>query len=303
MRRLPPLNALRVFDAAAKCLNFSTAAAELCVTHSAVSHQMRQLEDFFGCALFLRRPDGVRLTAAGERLRAATRLALDHLEQCCREISAGEEAVELTLGAPGSFLANWLIPRLPAFEAAHPDISLNLRTCGDLATLEKRGVDALIVSGRHWPRAVSAHPLFEDVIGPVCAPALADNLRQPADFFGRALLHTKSHPEAWPIWAESLGLAADGYEAGRRFDHLALMLEAAASGLGVGIAPALLVSREIESGRLVAPLGFAPCGASFAVCTLKTRALEPALSRLRLWLEDEGARLKRKRLASDGCES
>lgn len=287
MRRLPPLNALRVFDAAARCLNFSAAAAELCVTHSAVSHQMRQLEDFFGRALFVRRPDGVRLTAAGALLSASTRLALDQLEQSCREIAADKNAVELTLGAPGSFLANWLIPRLPAFEAAHLDISLNLRTCGELATLEKRGVDALILSGRHWPRALSAHPLFDDAIGPVCAPALAEALRQPADLAERALLHTKSHPQAWPVWAETLGLPATGFDAGRKFDHLALMLEAAASGLGIAIAPALLVSREIESGRLVAPFGFAPCGASFAFCTLKTRAAEPALKRLRQWLEDE----------------
>ncbi|MBB4199549.1 transcriptional regulator [Rhodoblastus sphagnicola] len=287
MRRLPPLNALRVFDAAARCLNFSAAAAELCVTHSAVSHQMRQLEAFLGCALFVRHAGGVRLTAAGERLRVASFLAFDQLERCCAEISAGDDATELTLGAPGSFLANWLIPRLAGFEVAQPDISLHLRTCGDLEALEKRRVDALILSGRDWPRVISAHSLFEDAVGPVCVQALADGLRQPADLAGRPLLHTKSHPEAWPIWAATLGLPAAGFDAGRRFDHLALMLEAAASGLGVGIAPALLVAREIESGRLVAPFGFAPCGASFAFCTLRTRAAEPGLRALRQWLEDE----------------
>jgi len=289
MRRLPPLNALRVFDAAARRLNFSAAAEDLCVTHSAVSHQMRQLEDWLGCKLFVRHAGGVRLTPAGERLHGASSVALDQLALCCQEIAQGESPSELVVGAPGSFLANWLIPRLPRFEARRPNIRLNLRTCGEFAPLEQGGIDVLLVSGRHWPRAVAARRLFADSIGPVCAPALVEKLRQPADVVGELLLHTRSCAEAWPDWAEALGLAAPAFGAGRKFDHLPLMLEAAAAAIGVGVAPKLLVEREIESGRLIAPFGFVPCGAVFACCLLKTRADEPALREFSAWLAEEAA--------------
>lgn len=284
MRRLPSLNALRFFDAAARSQNFSAAATELCVTHSAVSHQIRQLEDWLGCALFVRHAGGVRLTAAGERLQTTAAQALDQLERCCADLAGAAGASELVLGAPGSFLANWLIPRLASFEAEHPEIRLHLHTCGELEALEKQRVDALIVSGRDWPRTVATTELFEDKVGPVCIPSLATGLRQPADLAGFPLLHTTSCPEAWPAWGEAQGLDGTLFAAGRQFDHLPLMLEAAAAGLGIAVAPALLVAREIESRRLAAPFGFLACGASFACCILKARAEQPELRSLCEWL-------------------
>lgn len=287
MRRLPPLNALRVFDAAARSLNFSAAASELCVTHSAVSHQIRQLEDWLGCALFVRHASGVRLTSAGERLQVAAELALNQLERCCAEIADSGTEMEVVLGAPGSFLANWLIPRLADFEAQHPEIRLHLHTSAELDALEKRKVDALILSGHDWPKTVTPHILFDDTVGPVCEPSLAENLRTPENIVGRSLLHTKSCPDAWPAWGKVQKISPVAVLPGRRFDHLPLMLEAAAAGLGIGIAPALLVEREIERGRLVAPFGFASCGASFVCCVLKSREEDPALRVLTNWLIDK----------------
>lgn len=287
MRSLPPLNALRVFDAAARRLNFSAAAEELCVTHSAVSHQIRQLEDWIGQSLFVRARNGVRLTPAGQALQQAAGNALDTLETACEQLRRAPQASELVVGAPGSFLANWLIPRLERFEREQPAIRLRLQTSAEIGELTGRRVDALIVSGSHWPRGIRATPLVDDRVGPVCAPGWPRIPRQPADLLGQTLLHTRSQPRAWPDWARSAGLASADFGRGRQFDHLPLMLEAAAAGLGVAIAPALLVERDIAAGRLVAPLGFARSGAAFTFCTLDARREEPALIALADWLTRE----------------
>jgi DNA-binding transcriptional LysR family regulator len=288
MRRLPPLNALRVFDAAARRSSFSAAAQELCVTHSAVSHQIRQLEDWLGKPLFVRHAAGVRLTPAGERLQQATDDALMLLESRCGEIADSVPVTEMTVGAPGSFLANWLIPRLERFEAAHPGIRIRLQTSAEIAELQTQRVDALIVSGRDWPRAIEAVALLEEKIGPVCAPDRVHDIHTPEDCQRQPLLHTSSHLQAWPEWAVEHGLDSALFKSGRQFDHLPLMLEAAVAGLGLAIAPALLVERDIAQGRLIAPLGFVSCGAVFAFCTMRNRQ-DDALMTLRDWLKHEAA--------------
>ena len=292
MRRLPPLNSIRIFEAAARCLSFSSAAQELCVTHSAVSHQMRQLEDWLGRALFVRHAAGVRLTDAGLSLLQAAGQSLALLESRCAQICASGEADEITLGAPGSFLANWLIPRLERCEAAYPHLRIRLQTSNALDELQKQQVDALITTGRPpWPRQIVATPLFDELTGPVCSPAVALRVGTPADLVHETLLHTTSRAQAWTQWAEAQGIDPALYSAGRAFDHLSLLLEAAASGLGVAIAPALLVEREIAQGRLRAPLGFAACGSSFALCVGSTRCDENKLAQLRDWLLREAGRL------------
>jgi DNA-binding transcriptional LysR family regulator len=287
MRRLPPLNTLRVFDAAARRSSFSAAAQELCVTHSAVSHQIRLLEDWLGKSLFVRHAAGVRLTTAGQSLQQATDHALTLLESRCTEIAGSTRITEIVLGAPGSFLANWLIPRLDLFEAAHPDIRIRLQTSAAITDLQTQRVDALIVSGRSWPRQIEAIDLFEERIGPVCALDWPHSVRAAGELLGQPLLHTSSHPQAWSEWAAVQGLDPASFGGGRQFDHLPLMLEAAVAGLGIAIAPELLVEREISRQRLIAPLGFVPCGAVFAFCTMSNRQDE-GLTALRDWLKSEG---------------
>lgn len=289
MRHLPPLNTLRVFEAAARRLNFSAAAEELCVTHSAVSHQMRQLETWLGQALFVRHAGGVRLTAAGQSLLQAASQALETLENCCTALQHAPLSSEITLGAPGSFLAHWLIPRLDRFEARYPQLRLRLQTSTTLDDLLQQRLDAQILASDHWPQQVVATPLFDEQIGPVCAPhwpALA-SLKQARDLLGQPLLHTASRLNAWPEWAQLQQLDPHQFTQGRQFDHLPLMLEAAIAGLGIAIAPALLVEREIALGRLVAPLGFVASYAVFALCTTQKQAQESALLTLRDWLLSE----------------
>jgi DNA-binding transcriptional LysR family regulator len=288
MRRLPPLNALRAFDAAARQLSLSAAAQELHVTHSAVSHQVRQLEQWLGKAMFVRHAGGVRLTAEGQNLKLATDHAFALLETRCAEIAGQAAITEIVLGAPGSFLSNWLIPRLDRFEAAHPDVRIRLQTSTTMDDLQRHVVDCLIVSDRSWPAEIEAVSLFEETIGPVCAPDWPHRIATPADLRDQPLLHTTSRPQAWEDWASRNEVDPAMFAGGRRFDHLSLLLEAAAAGLGVAIAPALLVERETSQGRLNAPLGFQPSGAVFAFCVMSNRS-DKALCSLRDWLKEEGA--------------
>ncbi|MGE8615213.1 MAG: LysR substrate-binding domain-containing protein [Achromobacter veterisilvae] len=285
MRRLPSLNALRFFDSAARQASFTLAAKELCVTHSAVSQQVRQLEDWLGCPLFERRAGGVHLTAAGLGLQRAAQEAFDLLERRCDELKRSSQPAELAVGAPASFLSNWLIPRLEHFEARHPDIRVRLQTATDPALLNTQRVDALILAGRAWPREWAVTPLFPETIGPVCAPARGARTRRPADVLDAPLLHTTSRPDAWKDWAAQQGIPLAPQRPGREFDHLGHMLEAAAAGLGIAIAPAVLVEADLHRGRLAAPLGFVESGAAFSLCTRKDSArADAALERLRGWL-------------------
>ncbi|MCW0211172.1 MAG: LysR substrate-binding domain-containing protein [Achromobacter sp.] len=285
MRRLPSLNALRFFDSAARQASFTLAAKELCVTHSAVSQQIRQLEEWLGCPLFERRAGGVHLTAAGLGLQRAAQEAFDLLERRCDELKRSSQPAELAVGAPASFLSNWLIPRLEHFEARHPDIRVRLQTAADPALLNTQRVDALILAGRVWPREWAVTPLFPETIGPVCAPARGARIRRPADVLDAPLLHTTSRPDAWKDWAAQQGIPLAPQRPGREFDHLGHMLEAAAAGLGIAIAPAVLVEADLHRGRLAAPLGFVESGAAFSLCTRKDAArADAALERLRGWL-------------------
>ncbi len=285
MRRLPSLNALRFFDSAARQSSFTLAAKELCVTHSAVSQQIRQLEDWLGCALFERRAGRVQLTAAGLDLQRAAHDAFDLLERRCDEIKRSTQPAELAVGAPASFLSNWLIPRLERFEAAHPDIRIRLQTAADAALLNTQRVDALILAGRDWPGEWDVTPLFAETIGPVCTPAWAARIAKPADVLDAPLLHTSSRPDAWKDWAAHQGMTLAPRQPGREFDHLGHMLEAAAAGLGVAIAPAVLVEAELHRGRLAAPLGFVESGAAFSLCLRQdARRADAAPQRLRDWL-------------------
>jgi len=285
MRRLPPLNALRVFEAAARHLNFSAAASELCVTHGAVSHQIRILEDWLGQPLFHRHSNGVHLTETGNSLQQVTHMALDQLEERYNAIRSSQTRPEIVLGAPGSFLANWLIPRLGQFETDHPDIRLRLQTGTQTEELTNRQVDALILSGRApWSKTFEITKLLDEQIGPVCAGNYPTPPHTPGDLGHLPLLHTTSRPHAWQEWADTQKQVSTFWAQGRRFDHLSLMLEAVVAGLGVGIAPALLVEREIALGRLQAPLGFCSGANAFALCILASRTTESALQTLRQWL-------------------
>ncbi|MGE8640999.1 MAG: LysR substrate-binding domain-containing protein [Achromobacter sp.] len=287
MRTLPPMNSLRVFDSAARHLNLSLAADELHVSHSAVSQQIRQLETWVGSKLFERHSGGVRLTVAGQDLLRACQPAFDMLEQRCVELRGRATSADVVVGAPASLLSNWIIPRLEHFERAHPGIQVRLQTATDIGLLERRVVDVLIVAQDHVSAAIGAVPLFPEAIGPVCTRALAQRISTPADLMDMPLLHTSSRPAAWEQWASACGVALAQARPKRQFDQLGHMLEAAAVGLGVGIAPQMLVQADLRAGKLVAPLGFTATGGWFS---LYFRAdAGTAVESLKHWLTAEAS--------------
>lgn len=283
MRNLPSMNALRFFDSASRHLNLSLAAQALGVSHSAVSQQIRQLESWLGCKLFERHSEGVRLTTAGQDLQRACLPAFDMLEQRLAELRGRPASPHVVVGAPASLLSNWIIPRLEHFERDHPGVQVRLQTATDIALLERRVVDVLIVADTHQSPAIEALPLFLEAIGPVCTPDLARRIREPANVLEAPLLHTASRPAAWDHWAQACGVTLDPLQPGRRFDQLGHMLEAAAAGLGIGIAPRELVQADIRAGRLAAPLGFRETGGRFS---LYARADAPdRVNDLRRWFK------------------
>ena len=286
-RALPPLNALRAFEAAARLGSVSRAAAELHVTHGAVSRQVKLLEEDLGTALFARDGRGLRLTAAGERLRDATGAAFEQLQSAVRGLRRGDDAGTRVIGCPGSLLARWMIPRLERLRRDLPELKLHLSPHEGEFDPALPGLDAaLLIGAPPWPAHWRAHALAPERIGPVLNP------RHPA--FGRLsgrpaaalleeeLLHTASRPQAWPQWARAHGLDPARLRSGTGFEHLYYLLEAAVAGLGVAIAPQPLVAEDIAAGRLAAPWGFVDTGAQWCLCT---RAQQDAqIDRLAAWL-------------------
>ncbi|MFL9813791.1 LysR family transcriptional regulator [Stutzerimonas sp. VN223-3] len=288
---LPPLNALRAFEAAARLQSVSQAAAELSVTHGAVSRQIRLLEDDLGLALFSKEGRGVKLTDAGLRLRDSAGEAFERLRSTCAELRQQTVDAPFVLGCPGSLLARWFIPRLDRLNRELPDLHLQLSASeGDLDP-RKPGLDAtLLYAEPPWPADMQVHELTVERIGPVLSPHhpryAALSQARPDELLGEPLLHTISRPQAWPAWANGSGLDSARLQMGQGFEHLYFLLEAALAGLGVAIAPQQLVADDLRQGRLLAPWGFIETRARLALW-VPARRLDRRAERLAEWLRNE----------------
>lgn len=290
-RELPPLNALRAFEVAARLQSVSLAADELHVTHGAVSRQIRALEAQLGVALFVKDGRGVKLTEAGLRLRDTAFDAFERLREVCAELQRQTRDAPFVLGCPGSLLARWFIPRLDRLNRELPELRLQLSSSeGDLDP-RRPGLDAtLLFAEPPWPADMQVYELGNEAIGPVLSPryAHADALAGApvAALLAEPLLHTSSRPQAWPAWAERNGLNPTRLTLGQGFAHLYYLLEAAVAGLGVAIAPQQLVAADLAAGRLIAPWGFAETSARLALW-VPARAVDPRAARLAEWLREE----------------
>ncbi|AOE82584.1 LysR family transcriptional regulator [Pseudomonas sp. TCU-HL1] len=290
-RDLPPLNALRAFEAAARLQSISRAAEELHVTHGAVSRQVRMLEEELGIALFSKDGRGVKLTDAGQRLRDATGDAFERLRGVCADLQKRSEDAPFVLGCPGSLLARWFIPRLDRLNRALPELRLQLSASEGELDPRRPGVDAtLCFAEPPWPADMRVFELAGESIGPVLSPRYArhDALASttPGALLDETLLHTVSRPQAWPQWATAQGLDVGRLRLGQGFEHLYYLLEAAVAGLGVAIAPQQLVADELASGRLVAPWGFVETPARLALW-VPSRQWDRRAERLAQWLREE----------------
>jgi len=288
-RDLPPLNALRAFEAAARLQSVSRAAEELHVTHGAVSRQIRVLEEQLGLGLFDKDGRGVKLTAAGVRLRDATSEAFERLRDTCATLRRETEERPFVLGCSGSLLARWFIPRLDRLQRELPELRLQLSASQGELDPRSAEVDAtLLFADPPWPADMQVFELAPERIGPVLSPRYANHAQLSAAtadaLYAEALLHTTSRPQAWPQWAHAQGLVPERLQQGQGFEHLYYLLEAAAAGLGVAIAPQTLVADDLRAGRLVAPWGFVETTGCLA---LWTRRADPRSERLAQWLRSE----------------
>jgi DNA-binding transcriptional LysR family regulator len=264
-RSLPSLNALRAFEAAARLGSVTAAADELHVTHGAVSRQVKLLEQLLGSPLFHRAGTGLRLSETGARLLPALTSAFDLMEAGVAQATRARGG-QLTVSCLGTFTMRWLIPRLFAFRAAHPDIEVQLSASDGPVNFLRDGVDLAIRAERPpWPAGVAVRPFVEEEVGPVLSAALQERLRlhAPADLARATLLHTETRTRAWADWFGAVGRAEVKPAAAQTFEHFYFMLQAAASGLGVAIGPKVLVDDDLSAGRLVAPFGFVKSGLSY----------------------------------------
>lgn len=274
MKRLPiSLNALRAFEAAARLGRMTEAAAELNVTHGAISRQVKTLEAALGTRLFEGPRNRPTPTAAGARLLPDLTAGFDRIDAALRAV-ADSEAGTLDVSCTGTLLMRWLIPRLHRFTAARPDIEVRLSASADPVDFRTARFDLAVRVGHEAEQPVETRvtPLFAEATGPVMAPDLTAGagLRTPQDATRLPRLHTATRPAAWTEWAGNAGLPADvvatlgpGPGEGHGFDHFYFMLEAANTGLGVAVAPWQLVFADVAAGRLVAPLGFIPTGLTY----------------------------------------
>ena len=259
-----PLAALRTFDSVARHLSFTRAAAELAVTQSAVSHQIRSLESDMCVRLFKRLNPGIALTEAGAQLAPEVRAALERLGAAVAYTKRCGRGGVLRVGAGGAFATGWLVPRLGRFAAAHPEIEVRLSMAMRNPDLEEDELD-LAVLGREAER--SSLPdgeavLFEERIYPVCSPTLLPLLRTPADLARVTLLHEECDEApsprsalSWEPWLERLGVADQPRRSGIRLSHFTLVLAAALDGVGVALGREQLIRPALAEGKLVRPFG------------------------------------------------
>ena len=293
--QLPSLSALRTFEAAARHLSFTKAAAELNLTHCAVSRQVRLTEDYLGVLLFQRVKQRLVLTDAGRAYVEDIRKALQLMQAATVNLLAhqGKGGV-LHLATPPAFGAKWLIPRLHRFCDAHPDIMIELATRARPFDLVDESIDAAIHYGSDdWPGVLSDQLVGDEMVV-VCSPGyLARNgpLGGPADLPRHTLLQQTVRPHLWRDWVEAKGGDAAHAWQGPRFEHFYMIMQAAIGNLGVALLPRLLVQEDVLAGRLVIPFE-SPYRSGDAYCLVYPAAkqADQKIQLLRNWLLDEAKR-------------
>jgi len=296
-RRLPPLNALRAFEAAARHLNFSRAADELSVTPGAVSQQIQNLEDYIGAALFKRTPKGLLLTDAAQIALPALREAFDRLAEAASMLTAAVDGRRLTVSVAPSFAAKWLVPRLGRFEEAHPQVDVWVSAGMELVDFANGEVDVAIRYGAGRYPGLEVHRLMQETVLAVASPELiaANPLNTYDDLANHVLLHDGS-PDAdescpdWTMWLAARGVKGVDGQRGPRFNQSSLVIEAAVGGRGVALAKRTLAQADIDAGRLVAPFNIATAvDFAYHVVYPKAKGRLPQVKAFVAWLLAEAA--------------
>lgn len=296
IRRLPSLNALRAFWAAARHGSFVSAAEELHVTASAVSLQVRQLEDELGQKLFERTPRGLTLTSDGASILPGVSDAFARLQETLIDEQPGADPQILTVSVAPSFATKWLLPRLDGFCSRHPDFDVRVMATHELTDFAKENVDLAIRYGRGGYTGLASELLMRESVFPVCAPRLVES-HADADVAqllrALPLLHDDSPDQDetcpdWKSWLKAASIADIDAQRGSRFNQSIFVLEAAANGLGVALAKSSLVQQDLASRRLVR-LGHEDVPIEFAYFLVypPERSKRPAINAFRNWIQGE----------------
>ena len=292
--RIPPLGALRAFEAAARLLSFRAAADELGVTQSAISHQIAAIEAFLKVKLFARSPGRVELTDAGVLYYLYLRDAFEKIVRGTALISRLGTTGDLVVETYITVVVRWLIPRLPAFRQANPDLTIRFGTSQLDWELNIDTADVGIIQTRRPDRAALRYtPLHKARLMTVCAPAVAERLAGGTDaerirHVSRLVVYTA--PDDWPLWLDAGGMAADEPAATLQFDSYLLAIEAAIDGQGIAVAPDFLVAGDLAAGRLVSPFArrVEQPEQWFMICR-KERFSDPRIRRFEQWLSAQFA--------------
>ena len=289
-RRLPPLNAIRAFEAAARHLSFTKAAEELHVTQAAISHQVKALEGFLGLKLFARLNRALLLTDEGQLYLPTVRRAFDQLHEATNRLAGNQAQGKLTVTTMPSFASRWLVPRLGRFIRAYPEIDIRLAPSGELVDFVREDVDLGIRYGRGRYPGLRVDRLMSEDVFPVCSPALLQGqhpLREPSDLRYHILLHDDDHGD-WRTWLLSAGVKDVDTHRGPVFTDSSMTIQAAVAGQGVALARGALAQDDLTSGNLVRafklslPVEFA----YYIVCPEQT-ADRPKVVAFREWLLNE----------------
>ncbi len=295
--RLPPLDLLRGFEAAARHLSFTRAAAELFVTQSAVSRQIKALEEHLGVPLFQRRHRSLLLTEDGQALYRAAHDLLHRLADTLSRIGRGRDAKLITVSATVSFAAMWLVPRLSSFRARHPELEVRIAADNDLIDPDRERIDAIV---RYCPPEVAppgAQRLFGELVCPVASARLVRRrraaLRMPEDLRHHVLLHLDDPAGrtpwlSWRVWFEAMKLPPVAPAANLYFSHYDQMIRAAIEGQGVALGRSPLLEDFLRSGKLLAPFGrTALSNRAYFVATSRAAAVRPEVRAFVEWVVGE----------------
>ena len=306
-RTLPPLNALRAFEAAARHGSFKDAAIELGVTHGAISQQVRMLERWLGApSLFRRETRRVLLTDSGTAMLEEVGAALDRISAAARhhiERQGQSPASVLKVNALATFSLRWLLPRMTFFRIEHPDIEVRLTTSNDAVDALAETFDVVIRGGPDSFHGFVSRPLLSERRLPICKPSLLTDLplTDVGDLSRHTLLHVTSMPRLWQEWLNETG-HRDLVPAGSlTFDHFYLTIQAALDGLGVAMGPTALVADDLAAGRLVTPFPEVSLPArSYFAYLPKSQDLNPSSLRFCDWLEKEGLQMRYRERGGPG---
>src|SRR5262252_5515268 len=283
MRKLPFLNGIRAFEAAARSESFAKAAGELHVTPAAISRMVQLLEQRIGVPLFERKANRLTLTAAGRAYQAGLTPILDQLALLTAQVAALAGSRVLTIGVGPTFATRWLIPRLADLQKSAPDVEVRFATGGATVPYNDEWTCGIRLGDGNWP-GFSAERLFTAELRPVCAPALARRLRRPDDLRNVTLLRVAHAEDDWPRWFKALELGRVRAR-GPEFEYYGQALQAAADGVGVAMGIRPYLDDDLAAGRLVAPFAQSvPKGKQWYLVYRELRRDQRDFAAFRRWL-------------------